>query len=231
MTLDQFAHQTRWVEHLADEEAVRTRIHRLACTAEFVRTSLTGPDAAPELQSGCRRGQVLVGPRLAALPGVLEELVLSSTPDVEVRISTAPLHRVVVFDDRFALLPFDLTHLGRGAYLFENAPAAPHRSLFDLHWDNAREPETPAQPGLSGRELEVARLLIDGATDAEVADRLHVSARTVRTAVARLQQRYGTSSRMALGFHLARDERMTNVLIPAPRGRPEGSGGRTRTPS
>ncbi|MFD0486022.1 helix-turn-helix transcriptional regulator [Saccharopolyspora spinosporotrichia] len=88
-----------------------------------------------------------------------------------------------------------------------------------------------AQPGLSGRELEVARLLIDGATDAEVADRLHVSARTVRTAVARLQQRYGTSSRMALGFHLARDERMTNVLIPAPRGRPEGSGGRTRTPS
>ena len=219
MTLDQFTHRAHGVEYLVDAAEVRARIHRLACTAQTVRTSLTGHDSAPELQSGCRRAMVLVEPRAAALPGALDELVLSATPDVEVRIHPGPLHRLIVFDDRSTLLPFDLLHFGKGAYLFHNVATVPHRSLFDLLWDQARTPETPTSAGLSGRELEVARLLIDGATDAEVADRLHVSARTVRTVVARLQQRYGTHSRMALGFHLARDERMTGVLIPAPRGR------------
>ncbi|GAA2784210.1 helix-turn-helix transcriptional regulator [Saccharopolyspora taberi] len=219
MTLDQSTGRTHGVEYLVDAAEVRARIHRLACTAQTVRTCITGHDSAPELQSGGRRGLVLVEPRAAARPGALDELVLSATPDVEVRVNHGPLHRMIVFDDRFTLLPFDLLRLGRGAYLFHAAATAPHRSLFDLLWNEARTPETPANQSLSRRELEVARLLIDGATDTEVADRLHVSARTVRTVVAGLQQRYGTHSRMALGFHLARDERITGALIPAPRGR------------
>jgi DNA-binding CsgD family transcriptional regulator len=51
--------------------------------------------------------------------------------------------------------------------------------------------------GLSDREVEVLRLLVDGRTDNEIADALFVSRRTVASHLARIYAKLGVSSRAA----------------------------------
>jgi two-component system response regulator NreC len=52
--------------------------------------------------------------------------------------------------------------------------------------------------GLSGREVEVFRLLASGHTNAEIAGQLYLSVRTVESHRAHIQQKTGCSSRAAL---------------------------------
>jgi two-component system, NarL family, response regulator NreC len=61
--------------------------------------------------------------------------------------------------------------------------------------------------GLSGREVEVLRLIALGHTSAEIADKLHLSRRTVETHRARIYRKLGLETRAqlvryALGRHL-----------------------------
>ena len=83
--------------------------------------------------------------------------------------------------------------------------ASPYDQLFEFLWSEAHPlGRRPGRPdGLNIRELEVVHLLVHGATDHQVASRLGVSSRTVRNVVSELHRRFGTSSRMALGFRLA----------------------------
>ena len=55
---------------------------------------------------------------------------------------------------------------------------------------------------LSGRELEVARLVVDGQTYRQIADRLYISPKTVEHHVARMRQRLDLHSRGELLAHL-----------------------------
>ncbi|WP_432827444.1 LuxR C-terminal-related transcriptional regulator [Dactylosporangium sp. CA-092794] len=60
-------------------------------------------------------------------------------------------------------------------------------------------PGAPAdEPALSARELEVARLVLDGLTYREVGDRLFIAAKTVEHHMARMRQRLGCASRADL---------------------------------
>jgi DNA-binding CsgD family transcriptional regulator len=59
----------------------------------------------------------------------------------------------------------------------------------------APRPRHPA--GLSAREVEVLRLVADGLTDAEVAERLFLSRRTVSTHLTSIYTKLGVSSRAA----------------------------------
>jgi DNA-binding NarL/FixJ family response regulator len=112
---------------------------------------------------------------------------------------------MLVFDDRTAVLPLDASDLNAGAMLLRSPLAVTYGELFELMWADTRTADgSPAETGLSSRETKVIGLLLDGATDHQVAARLGMSSRTVRSVVAQLQQRYGTRSRMALGFQLAR---------------------------
>lgn len=67
-------------------------------------------------------------------------------------------------------------------------------------------PAHPAGPGgeLSDREAEVLRLIAFGLTNAEIAERLYVSVRTVETHRAHINQKLGVRSRAEL-VRLARD--------------------------
>jgi DNA-binding NarL/FixJ family response regulator len=51
--------------------------------------------------------------------------------------------------------------------------------------------------GLSAREVDVLRLVAEGITDAEVAERLFVSRRTVTTHLTSIYTKLGVSSRAA----------------------------------
>lgn len=107
--------------------------------------------------------------------------------------------------DRSAVLPLAADDLNAGAMLLHSPLATAYGELFELMWSDARTPDgAPGESGLSSRETKVIGLLLDGATDHQIAARLGMSSRTVRAVVAQLQQRYGTRSRMALGFQLAR---------------------------
>lgn len=55
---------------------------------------------------------------------------------------------------------------------------------------------------LSARELEVARLVVDGQTYREIAERLYISPKTVEHHVARMRQRLGLTTRGELLAHL-----------------------------
>jgi two-component system response regulator NreC len=63
----------------------------------------------------------------------------------------------------------------------------------------AREPPAPPPPGgLSAREVEVLRMIAMGHTNAEIADQLDLSTRTVDSHRARIQQKLGLTSRAAV---------------------------------
>lgn len=61
----------------------------------------------------------------------------------------------------------------------------------------AAEPEAPASD-LSERETDVLRLIALGHTNAEIAEQLYISVRTVETHRAHIQQKLGVSSRAEL---------------------------------
>jgi two-component system, NarL family, response regulator NreC len=63
----------------------------------------------------------------------------------------------------------------------------------------------PRRPELSERETDVLRLIALGHTNAEIAEKLYISVRTVETHRAHIQQKLGVSSRAELvGSALAR---------------------------
>jgi DNA-binding NarL/FixJ family response regulator len=70
----------------------------------------------------------------------------------------------------------------------------------DLLASATTEPGRPSGPGgeLSERELDVLRLIARGYTNAQMADELHVSIRTIETHRAHIQQKLGVRTRSEL---------------------------------
>lgn len=70
----------------------------------------------------------------------------------------------------------------------------------DLLAQATSEPGRPSGPGgeLSDRELDVLRLIARGYTNAQMADELHVSIRTIETHRAHIQQKLGVRTRSEL---------------------------------
>ncbi|MFD9961393.1 LuxR C-terminal-related transcriptional regulator [Amycolatopsis sp. NPDC058986] len=208
LTDGQWVRRMEFVEILHDRTAVLRRICQLAEMAKFVHGVLCGAWAdkcdpalleCPAAGSGRRR--LLVDPRLVGLDRLRGQ---ASGRRTEVRVHDGTLRHMLIFGTRFAVLPLDEGDLDAGALVLHTPIAVLCNQLFDLLWANSRPLDSglPARAGLSVRQLGVAELLVEGATDHQVANRLGLSSRTVRTVVAELQHRFGTTSRMALGFRL-----------------------------
>jgi DNA-binding NarL/FixJ family response regulator len=68
-------------------------------------------------------------------------------------------------------------------------------------------PETVTQPTLNGvtpRQRAIAALLVEGHTDAVIADRLGMNVRTARVHIAKLAATLGSESRAQLGYLIGR---------------------------
>ncbi|WP_019070398.1 helix-turn-helix transcriptional regulator [Streptomyces hokutonensis] len=82
-------------------------------------------------------------------------------------------------------------------------------TVFDRLWHLATpmHPETVQRPSLNGvspRQRAIASLLVEGHTDAVMADRLGMNIRTVRVHIAKLAATLGSESRAQLGYLIAR---------------------------
>lgn len=130
------------------------------------------------------------------------------TGDVEARSLDEITERLVVVDREVAFIP---ANTDRSSALEVRHPALVGflATIFDRLWRLATPmyPRAVRQPTLNGvtpRQRAIAALLVEGHTDAVVADRLGMNVRTAREHIAKLAATLGSGSRAQLGFLIAR---------------------------
>ncbi|MEL3948239.1 LuxR C-terminal-related transcriptional regulator [Streptomyces sp. LNU-CPARS28] len=129
--------------------------------------------------------------------------------DVEVRTLSEVTDQLVVFDRAVAFVPADRDSTGA---LEIRAPAVVGYlvALFERLWRLATPmfphpaAPQPAKDGVTARQRTIAELLVEGLTDAEIADRLGMNVRTVRVHIAKLTGTLGSRNRTQLGFLISR---------------------------
>ncbi|MFK4065250.1 LuxR C-terminal-related transcriptional regulator [Streptomyces sp. NPDC029674] len=124
--------------------------------------------------------------------------------DTEARTLDEVTDRLFVFDRTVAFIPaskdrsvaLELRHPALVEYF-----ATTFWRLWRLAtpmWPQAAP--QPAEGGITPRQRAIAGLLVEGLTDAEIADRLGMNIRTARVHIAKLAATLGSSSRAQLGF-------------------------------
>ncbi|MFI8090860.1 helix-turn-helix transcriptional regulator [Streptomyces sp. NPDC086080] len=128
--------------------------------------------------------------------------------DVEARTLDEITERLVVIDREVAFVP---ASADRSAALEIRHPALVGflATMFDRLWRLAtpmfpRAVRRPTLNGVTPRQRAIAALLVEGHTDAVVADRLGMNVRTAREHIAKLAATLGSGSRAQLGFLIAR---------------------------
>lgn len=124
--------------------------------------------------------------------------------DAEARTLDEVTDRLLVIDRAVAFIP---ANKDRTLALEVRQPALVDYfvTTFERLWRLATPmyPQAVQQPTLNGitpRQRAIAGLLIEGHTDASMADRLGMNVRTVRVHIAKLAARLGSESRAQLGY-------------------------------
>ncbi|MET7289867.1 helix-turn-helix transcriptional regulator [Streptomyces sp. NPDC005573] len=128
--------------------------------------------------------------------------------DVEARTLDQVTERLLLIDRKVAFIP---ASKDRSAALEIRHPALIEylAIVFDRLWHLATpmHPRAVRQPPVSGvtaRQRAIARLLIEGHTDGDIADRLGMNVRTARLHIAKLAATLGSQSRAQLGYLIGR---------------------------
>ncbi|ANS66807.1 regulatory protein [Streptomyces lincolnensis] len=128
--------------------------------------------------------------------------------DVEARTLDEVTDRLIVTDRRVAFIP---ASKDRSVALEIRHPAIVGflATAFDRLWHLATPmyPQAVQRPTLNGitpRQRAIATLLIEGHTDAAIAERLGMNIRTARVHVAKLAATLGSESRAQLGYLIGR---------------------------
>ncbi|MFJ2264370.1 LuxR C-terminal-related transcriptional regulator [Streptomyces sp. NPDC087844] len=128
--------------------------------------------------------------------------------DVEARSLDELTDRLIVTDRAVAFIPVDKD----GSIALEvrhPALVGYFATTFDRFWRLATpmHPEAVRQPSLRGvtpRQQAIAGLLVEGHTDAVIAERLGLNVRTARVHIAKLAATLGSESRAQLGYLIGR---------------------------
>lgn len=128
--------------------------------------------------------------------------------DVEARTLDEVTERLIVLDRTVAFIP---ANAERTMALEVRHPALVEylAAAFDRLWRLATPmyPQAVQPPSLNGittRQRAIAELLVEGHTDAVIADRLGMNVRTARVHIAKLAATLGSQSRAQLGYLIGR---------------------------
>jgi DNA-binding CsgD family transcriptional regulator len=128
--------------------------------------------------------------------------------DVEARSLDEVTDRLIVTDRTVAFIP---ASKDRSVALEVRHPAMVGflATAFDRLWRLAtpmypRAEQRPTLNGITPRQRAIATLLIEGHTDAVIADRLGMNVRTARVHIAKLAATLGSESRAQLGYLIGR---------------------------
>ncbi|WP_326797300.1 helix-turn-helix transcriptional regulator [Streptomyces sp. NBC_01808] len=141
-------------------------------------------------------------------PMTLAYLRFVGPQQVEVRTLEEIIERLIIVDRQAAFLParpdrkvaLELRHPGLVSYLV---------GVFEQFWQLATPLEEAAyteatHEGVTGVQRSIARLLVEGHLDQNIARRLGMNVRTCRAHIAKLATTLGSSSRTQLGYLIAR---------------------------
>ncbi|MFJ9099392.1 LuxR C-terminal-related transcriptional regulator [Streptomyces sp. NPDC102405] len=127
--------------------------------------------------------------------------------DVEARTLDEVTQRLIVVDREIAFIP---ANQDRTLALEIRHPAIVGflATAFDRLWRLAtpmypRAVPPPSPDGITPRQRAIAGLLVEGHTDAVIADRLGMNIRTARVHIAKLAATLGSESRAQLGYLIA----------------------------
>lgn len=112
--------------------------------------------------------------------------------------------KLIVVDRKVALFPVDPGDLERGYLEVSQASVVSALvALFEEHWQSAREaPQPLPRINLSPRERALVTLLAEGLSDADAAERLKLSRRSVTYTLRGLMDQLGVENRFQLGLAL-----------------------------
>lgn len=127
--------------------------------------------------------------------------------DVEVRTLDEVTDRLIVVDRTVAFIPVN-TDRTMAVEVRNPAMVAYLATTFERFWRLATPmyPQAVQQPSLNGitaRQHAIAALLVEGLTDAAIAERLGMNIRTARVHIAKLAATLGSESRAQLGYLIA----------------------------
>ncbi|MEU1195904.1 helix-turn-helix transcriptional regulator [Streptomyces sp. NPDC005813] len=126
------------------------------------------------------------------------------TGDVEARTLDEVIHLLIVIDRTVAFIPASKDNT-LGLEVRHPALVEHFVTTFDRFWHLAvpMHPQATRRPSVDGvtpRQRAIASLLVEGHTDAVVADRLGMNVRTARVHIAKLAAFLGSESRAQLGY-------------------------------
>ncbi|GAA2651725.1 helix-turn-helix transcriptional regulator [Streptomyces aculeolatus] len=187
------------------------------CTTELLTAQPMGNRPAWVYEASVQRVLPLAerGVRIRSLyshtarhtPQALDYLARVEHTGLEVRTLDENIERAIIIDREVALIParedntvaVEVRQPGVVWYL---------AATFDHFWhlatpwgDGVANRVTPE--GITGVQLKIARLLVEGHLDEAIARRLGMNVRTCRAHIAKLCTALGSDSRTQLGYHIA----------------------------
>jgi len=171
---------------------------QLAAEREFARADTLFGDAGKSVEQA--RTAVFAARTLGSLGRADEAIAMLSRAAAQAQADGALWVR-----DELRRVHHQLTG-GTGPATLPGLPGprpAPDQETAGAAGAALRRPVTVS--GLTGRELEVARLVGTGRTNRQIATQLHLSERTVETHLAHVYRKLGVPSRSALAAMLARE--------------------------
>ncbi|MGW3985498.1 helix-turn-helix transcriptional regulator [Streptomyces sp. NPDC004830] len=128
--------------------------------------------------------------------------------DVEARTLDEVTDRLIVVDGSVAFIPAD-KDAGLALEVRHPALISHFTTTFDRFWRLATpmHPQAAPEPSpgdVTARQHAIAALLVEGHTDAVIAERLGMNVRTARVHIAKLAAALGSGSRAQLGYLIGR---------------------------
>jgi DNA-binding CsgD family transcriptional regulator len=148
-------------------------------------------------------------------PAMLAYLDELSDTGLQVRTLEEMPERLLILDRRIAFVPtqpdrevaMEIRHPGLVWFLL---------AIFEWFWQlgtpwEHRPPDHDTPEGITGVQLKIARLLVEGHLDEAIARRLGMNVRTCRAHIAKLSATLGSESRTQLGYLIARSGMVDDI--------------------